>query len=628
MCGIIARIGQREQSVNIVSKLKALEYRGYDSYGVLSIDDDYTAQLVKQVGTIQEDDISKSHNSVIQLAHTRWATNGEVTQENAHPHYSQNKQFYVITNGIIENITQIIEEELQYYSLYSQTDTEIIVALAQKFKDKDKSLSLVELSKIINSKLRGDFSYVLVSGFEMVVYKNSNPIIIGKALDSENIVEQYYICSDITTIQKYCSNFYILEDEELWNFTYNGDENISNNEKVLVRIHNHNNTFEEESIIWKNYNDENTNLNSSNNSVLSQLRNYEYANNYFIENSNSEYDMLKEIYEQVNVTKLITQYNLEMFKSIVQKLQSTTKPIFLLAAGTSYHAALMMHNILLKYNILTTPIIASESGEYIDLMRNSIVVVFSQSGETADCIHTLRQIKQLKNELELISIVNTQYSTLDRMAKYSIYLNCGEEKAVASTKAFMHQWCSIICIEEFLKNVDVEEERIFATIFKISNHIKNFITRNIDNINHQSTLIKNNEHIFCIGKGIFYPLALECALKLKEITYSNVSGFAAGELKHGSLALIENNTPVIVLGENSLTSAYECESRGAKLLFSHQFTTPAQKKGEDKSCEVFEEYKESIESILYLQLLSYFTAIQKSNNPDRPRNLAKSVTVR
>lgn len=573
MCGIIGRISLDSSPQKTLLGLKELEYRGYDSYGIL-----VGNVLDKDVGEIKiaKIEVLNKIKSQIELGHTRWATHGRVVKENAHPHFDQTNKFFVVMNGIVENYNKVKKELNDLgYAFNSQTDTEVIPQLFLHYFDGNLRRTL----KKVLLKLKGDFSFLLKYDNIILGYKNINPIIIGK---SEN---EIFVSSDSNLVQKNSENYYTLDDGEFFISTL--DENLV--------------TFE---MFDKNFN----------------KKNIEFKKSAYSENDDikeTDYFMQKEILEQKDVKKLLTQNNLVAIENLIKICK--TKKVFLVGAGTSYNAANFMHYILLKNNIFSNLILASELSNYINLIEDSLIVVFSQSGETADLIYPL---KSLKINNQIITITNTPNSTLDRFSENSIYLNCGREVSVASTKAFVFQ-VYVSFVLDYLINFDLEKLKSMTLLYE--NFFEIFIESSHNIILDICSNFSNSNSVFFIGRNQYFPFAVEGALKLKEISYIHAEGFAGGELKHGSLALIEKNTLSIVLGTDSevLSNAQEIKTRGGILVgISNQEN------------EIFDyhikipKFFEEIFSTIVVQKLALEMTLQKGYNPDKPRNLAKSVTVK
>jgi glucosamine--fructose-6-phosphate aminotransferase (isomerizing) len=574
MCGIIARISTNSKENHCtLHGLKELEYRGYDSYGIVFWNQKTNSYVLKKdIGCISEKDLENysKFESNIEVAHTRWATHGGVSKINAHPHVDTNNRFFVVMNGIIENYDTIIQRE--QLKCKTETDTEVLPLLFAKYYCGDLLKTAEKILKI----LKGEFSFVVLHKNSVVVYKNMNPILIGFNDDS------IFVSSDFNSIQKYSTSYMVPEDFSLSLIT------LTN--KVSFTYYQH-----------------------------GKRSTYKKFKRKLIEESvekPTKYYMEKEILEQKNLSNFLTSKNISHLEYLSKQI--TKKQVFLLGAGSSYHAALYLHYRLLEKNIFSTVILASELHNYIPLLSNSLLVVFSQSGETADLIHPL---KQLQKTNEIFAVVNTPNSTLDRFASHSVYLHCGKEIAVASTKAFLFQIFVGMCVLEILENKKISKKKVqlFQEVFDTC------LSENLPLIKKIAQHLHNTSDIYYIGRNKHVPLALEGALKLKEISYIHAEGFAGGELKHGSLALITQNVPVVSIGNESeiISNAIETKTRGGVIIgvSSKYFQVY------DYWLKVPEIYSDLFTTIV-LQLLAFEITILKGYNPDKPRNLAKSVTVK
>ncbi len=566
MCGIIGRVGFTTSPEKYLRSLKELEYRGYDSFGVLLWNKN-EEKIVKDVGCLEDEEIKRLKDDKITgiIGHTRWATHGKVCKVNAHPHSS--KSFSIVMNGIVENSLEIRDFLFKKgFVLESQTDTEVIPFMYEYAK----SIGFTNLraaKDFVHSKLKGEFSYLLKTSDSLLFYKNANPLLVGFS------EKEVLFCSDSHTLQNISSKYMVLEDKA-WG--------VVNSFGEVSFFDSQNKKFDPDlkSSVCEKFNDENITC--------------------FME---------KEIIEQIHISDLFTKHNLEVLSVLSNLIKD--KNIILTGAGTSYHAALMTHYFLLEKGIMSQTILASELNNYISLLKHSVIISFSQSGETADLISPL---KELSLENKIVSIVNVKDSTLDRMSDYSVYLNCSREVSVASTKAFFFS-----VISGFLLAGNSFDSDLFVENFH------KIIEKNQKNILRASKRIISNNSCFYLGRNRYYPLALEGALKLKEISYIHAEGFAGGELKHGSLALIEEGISAIVLGSDSetLSNAQEIKSRGGFIIGISE-----------KDSEIYDIFFEVLEDesfgfmIVILQLLALHTALILDLNPDRPRNLAKSVTVK
>mgnify|MGYP001235219182 CR=1 FL=1 len=582
MCGIIARISKDLSPIKTLKGLKFLEYRGYDSYGVLLHklgSDEVVSKNISELSEFELDRLSKFESNV-EIGHTRWATHGGVTKENAHPHWSCDKKFYVVMNGIIENYLDI-KSDLKNCGVEfnSETDTEVLPHLFSKyFKDTGNvENDLLLTSKRVFEDLKGEFSFVVKYENCILAYKNINPIAIGVCDD------ELFLCSDSGLVQNNSDKFYVLNDGE-----------------VLVSSISENNISSHFYCDFKEFSPE------FKESVKSECDD---------ENSFPTY-MEKEIYDQKNLRSIITSENLSSIKYLKNALRNGRK-LVLTAAGTSYHAAYVMHYELLKHGIMSSIILASELQNYTKVISDSIIVVLSQSGETADLIYPLRE---LRDSNEIFTITNTANSTLARFANRIILLNCGREVSVASTKAFSAQ-----VFVSHLLNYELCGKEINDDLTFYENEFDRFIGNCLNILDDVCEKFYSAPDCFFIGRNEFHPFALEGSLKLKEVSYIHAEGFAGGELKHGTLALITDGVPVVVLGncDEIVSNAIEIKTRGGVLIGVSSV--------ENEVYDYFVKVPEVFEDIfgtIVLQLLALKMAERLGLNPDKPRNLAKSVTVK
>ena len=582
MCGIIGRVSVSEDCTRTLESLKLLEYRGYDSFGVLLYNKDRGEYVLERdVGEIDKKrfDSLKNLKSHIEIGHTRWATHGRVSKENAHPHFDFNRDFFVVMNGIVENFSEVKKKLVDKgYEFSSQTDTEVVVQLFSYYfvfgEDMEKSL-LDALRKVIYD-LEGEFSFLIKYRDYVLGYKNVNPLIVGRC-EGEVVVS-----SDLRVVESGCDFYHVLDDCE--SFLCYNDEN-----EVNLKFFDKN---------FKLYEKE------------SMKSNYVHEEDF----KDTNYFMEKEIFEQKDINRLYTKENFDNLRYLYGCLGS--RRVVLTGAGTSYHAALYMKYVLLEMGIYSDVVLACELQNYVKCMEGCQVVLFSQSGETADLIQPLRKIK----DCEIFSITNTKNSTLDRMASKSCYLNCGREIGVASTKAFVFQMFVAKILQSFYYDYDIERK---SEVFRKS--FDSFVSKNRGIVKDLCDLFYGVSSIFYLGRGIYYPIALEGALKLKELSYIHAEGFAGGELKHGSLALIEDNVPVVALGSSSeiISNAMEVKTRGGVVIgISKNYSEVY-----DYFLEV-PEYFEDVFATILMQVLAFEMAVALGYNPDKPRNLAKSVTVK
>ena len=612
MCGIIGYIGHKKASPILINGLLRLEYRGYDSAGISTVEPDGLS-IMKDKGRVKNlynlkgiDDLK----GTIGIAHTRWATHGKPSQENSHPHLDNSKSFAVVHNGIIENYNDLRKFLTDKgYTFYSQTDTEVIPNLIHYYytsDTKNDDLKVLHAVQKACIDLKGSFALQIISKFmpdNMIVIRKDSPLVIGKG-DGEN-----YISSDIPAILSFTKDFYLLNDYEF---------------AVLSR---------------DNIDFYDINLNK----IVKPVKSIDWDATSADKNGYEDY-MLKEIYEQPNAVRETIGARLPENEkcnfeglNITKEILSNINKIYIVACGTAMHAGLSGKSAIEKLcRIPVTVDIASEF-RYRDPIvdKNTLCIYISQSGETADTIAALKLAKS-KGALTL-AISNVIGSSITREADYCIYTHAGPEIAVASTKAYTSQvvLLNILAIyfaeilettsELQLKNI---KDEILALPSKIENALKS--SERIENF---AKLIYQEKDVFFLGRGVDYTTSLEGSLKLKEISYIHSEAYAAGELKHGPIALIENGITVVSiitdknLIEKTISNVQEVITRGAKTLVitnqelpTHNFDTIITVP--DTNCLL-----SPILAIIPLQLLSYYISKEKGLDVDKPRNLAKSVTV-
>lgn len=602
MCGIVGIIGKSARDV-VLNGLKKLEYRGYDSAGIYLNDLNGHEYLTKAVGRIKnlEDKLSDNEQGLVGIGHTRWATHGKPSIANSHPHYSSDKRFYLVHNGVIENYAELKEKYLSDVSFNSDTDTEVVVQLIAKIA-KEKCLSgflaFKEALKLIN----GSYAFLLVDDKEpdhIFIAKNKSPMMLGIG-DGFNI-----IASDAISVLDQTKLFIDLQDGDVADVTASAIniEDIAGNhierKPYLVNI----------------------DPNSASKGTY-------------------EFYMLKEIDEQPSVMRRLSKEyfnddaDVKVDANIVQSVAQSDR-IYILAAGTSYHAGLVGKNIIEKYTDIPVEVgIASEFGYHFPkLSKKPFFIFLSQSGETADSRVVLKQVNQLG--LPSLTITNVAGSTLSREATYTMLLKAGPEIAVASTKAYTAQVAvqAILAkaVGEYLKiaaAIDFDLKRQLALVAEGMQEI-------VDGKEKINSLAKKylatTRNAFYIGRGVDYAVALEGALKLKEVSYIQTEGFAAAELKHGTIALIENGVPVVTLINDPATAdltrgnIQEVESRGANVItiVAKKFA----KATDDIILPDVDYYLSPLVTVVPAQLLAYYASKNKGLDVDKPRNLAKSVTV-
>ncbi|MDR0915287.1 MAG: glutamine--fructose-6-phosphate transaminase (isomerizing) [Endomicrobium sp.] len=606
MCGIFGYIGKRKALSIIFKGLKKLEYRGYDSAGIAVLLD-HKIHIKKSVGNIDAlaDKFNNTKdNSIISKAtlgigHTRWATHGNVTVNNAHPHVDYKKNFSIVHNGAIDNYNELKHDMQQNeYKFYSQTDSEVIVNLINQYYNGDFFYSVQQTLLHING------SYAIG-----VLCKQDNNKIICARKDSPLIIgignEENFLASDISALLPYTNKMIFLE---------NGDiAELYVNNVILKKLNGQQKTL--------NICDISNNINN----ISSNKKKYKHF-------------MLKEIYEQQYTIKQTYEKLLDTHDSILQ-ICYNIKKIYILACGTAYYAGLVSKFWFEQFtNIPTEVNIASEfiySNAIIN--QNTLIIVISQSGETADTLSALRFIKRKK--CTSIAVCNTFKSNISLEATYVMYTYCGLEIGVASTKAFTGQ---LIALFIFALNLglrrkqltDIQHKEYLKELLQIADKVK-IILGNTINIKKIARIFARKKSVLYLGRYINYPIALEGALKLKEIAYIHAEGCATGEIKHGTLALIDRTIPVIVIATNGITykktllNIEEIKARNGFVIALQNETNNVLIKRIGFTIYVPEtiELLSPILNVVPLQLIAYYTATFLKHNVDQPRNLAKSVTV-
>ena len=614
MCGVVAVIGKQNASELVIEGLKKLEYRGYDSAGIASVSNE-TLNIIKSEGKLinlinKLSDITDSNLksvTAIAMGHTRWATHGNVSVENAHPLTSENK-VAVIHNGIIENY-QLIKNKLmsEGYSFKSQTDTEVLPHLFTKYIKLGNNL--LQAGRLVLKDIKGAFAFVAISldfPGELFVSRNSSPIAIGLG-DKSN-----FVGSDAHSIDHLTQKVIYLED---------GDHALISLKDVQIF----------------NMNDEEVDRKIIN--IKAEIG--------LITKGGYRHFMEKEIFEQPSVIpQTISTFikNNSEIKIDLNKLGFKNKNTLLIsAAGTSYYAAMVG-----KYwieQLADLPVMIDLASEYRyrkpSVFGQSAMLVISQSGESLDTLMALRHGKELG--LNTSAIVNVEGSTIDREVDYTLYTRVGAEIGVASTKSFTSQLVILFLIAVALgkkfNNITTKQiQKICLNILALPSAIAQML--NMENeIKLVAQNIKNAKSIIFLGRGLLYPLALEGALKLKEVSYIHAEGFAAGEMKHGPIALIEDQVPVIMFlvsdgnEDKAISNLQEAYSRGAKIILIADKNCIQKAFFAHHKIEIpnFEpEFKSLLSPFLMAipaQLLAYHVANERGTDVDQPRNLAKSVTV-
>lgn len=605
MCGIVGYIGKGDAKSVVLQGLEKLEYRGYDSAGIAIVKDSKII-VEKKKGKLKN---LESHlegmdlNSHIGIGHTRWATHGEPSDKNSHPHYSEDMSIAVVHNGIIENYSSLKNDLIQKgYHFNSDTDTEVVAHLIHSLYKGDLFNAVTEAIKL----LRGSYALgILHKDFpdQIICARKDSPLVIGIG-ENENI-----IASDVPALLKYTKNVYFLEDGDIARLTANS---IDIFDKTLTPVER-----EVKVIEWD----------------------YEQATK-----GGFPHFMIKEIFEQpksieetlnrrvqngvINFSDVLSEDEIEKFDMI-----------HIVACGTAYHAGLQGQYALREISKVNSLVEIASEYRYMNpfVNENTLAIFVSQSGETLDTLAALKEAKA--RGAKTLAITNVVGSTISREAHSTIYTMAGPEIAVASTKAYTTQVTIFQLLALYLaeKKGIISKEKVdefIHSLYSIPEKIK-ISLENTAVIKTVANFMKDKHNGFYIGRGVDYATALEGSLKMKEITYIHTEAFPAGELKHGSIALIEPGTPVVVIAmqsnllEKTISNIKELKARGAHVI------TVARKSCKE-AIDVSDEFigVEDIEdvfsvllAIIPLQLLSYFTSVDKGIDVDKPRNLAKSVTV-
>src|SRR5574344_1059260 len=604
MCGIVGYIGKYDTTKILLDGLKELEYRGYDSAGIAVLHGN-EIDVFKAVGKLVnlEEKVNQNNKDRYNLGigHTRWATHGKPTEDNAHPHTSQTGRFVLVHNGVIENYLEMKNDFLEGHSFKGQTDTEIAVHLIGQFVK--EGLSTLEAFKKALKIIQGSYAFALIDAMDadtIYVAKNKSPLLIGLG-DDYNMV-----CSDAMAMIRETSEYMEIHDKEL----------------VVVK---------KDSVEVMDY-DGNT---IERGSYTAELDLSDIGKGTY------PYYMLKEIDEQPTVMrKLISAYTNEAGQvtvdaDIIKAVQEADR-IYILAAGTSYHAGFASKDFLEK--LTDTPVelgISSEWGYNMPLLsKKPLFVMISQSGETADS----RQVLVKANEMGIpsLTVTNVRGSTLSREATYTMLLHAGPEIAVASTKAYTAQIAALAFLAKAVGEANGKKEALeFDLVHELSivaQSIEATLSEK-DSISEKvEALLKDTRNAFYIGRGNDYYVAMEASLKLKEISYIQCEGFAAGELKHGTISLIEDGTPVLGLISSSEAVAshtrgniQEVSARGANVLTIVE--EGLSKPGDDIVVNLVHPFLSAIAMVVPTQLIAYYATLQRGLDVDKPRNLAKSVTV-
>ncbi len=587
MCGIIGYIGKKSLEEVLIEGLKNLEYRGYDSSGI-ALQNFNDVQIIKSTGKIKELEKKLQEinliNSNIGIAHTRWATHGNPNIENAHPHQVGN--ITLVHNGIIENANELRQKlTKEGVKFKSQTDTEVLCALINFYYKNDISSAIKKALK----EVKGSYALAILVKKDESIYaiKKDSPLIVG--IDKDG----YFIASDISAIIKYTNKYIVLEENELVKLSQN-DYVITKNNKIIKK------------------------------SIQSTEIDFES-----ITKSNYKHYMLKEIMEEeILLEKTFNIYNDKDSLIDISKYEE----IHIIGCGSAMYAGMVGKTLLEEKSNIRCYVECASEYRYKKIFydRKTLVILISQSGETADTIAAMRKAKE--NKIDTLAIVNVKTSTIARESDYKIFIEAGKEIAVATTKAYLLQVTIFSLLAYFssinkhiLKEINLKEEEK-----NILRHLKNILEQR-KKYYEIAKKIFQEEDIYFIGRGIDYSLCLEGSLKLKEISYIHSEAYQAGELKHGTIALINKNTPIIAIisdqniADKTLSNIEEVKSRGANVIIIS--TKKISNYENNIVVPKISDFFQPILIIPILQLIAYEVANLRNCDIDKPKNLAKSVTV-
>ncbi|MFC2101945.1 glutamine--fructose-6-phosphate transaminase (isomerizing) [Bacteroidota bacterium] len=611
MCGIVAYIGPKEAYPILIKGLRRLEYRGYDSAGLCLLNSDLKVFKCQGKVSVLEEHVKDSDvTGNVGMAHTRWATHGEPNQVNAHPHFSQNKSLAIIHNGIIENYAVLRSELINRgYSFSSDTDTEVLIHLIEDIKDHEK-VSLEEAVRIALNQVIGAYAIVVISKTspdKIIAARKGSPLVVGIGK------EEFFVASDATPIIEYTDNVVFLNDEEI--------AVIRRNEKLRI-------------------------ITIRNKEKTPYIQKLELSLSA-IEKGGFEHFMLKEIFEQPRSIYDSMRGRLHLDQGLVtlggisdyeQKLLNA-KRIIITACGTSWHAGMVGEYLIEDLARIPVEVEYSSEFRYRNpvITEEDVVIAISQSGETAD---TLAAIELAKGKgATVLGICNVVGSSIARATDSGVYTHAGPEIGVASTKAFTAQVAVLTLFALLLAQKKgtlptSRFQRLLAELHTIPDKIEQTLKLN-DQVKEIAKIYQHAPNALYLGRGYNFPVALEGALKLKEISYIHAEGYPAAEMKHGPIALIDDQMPVFVLAtrrgtyEKVISNIQEVKARKGKIIAIISEGDETVKNLADHSIEIPEtdEIFVPLIATIPLQLLSYHIAVMRNCNVDQPRNLAKSVTV-
>ncbi|MGB2885792.1 MAG: glutamine--fructose-6-phosphate transaminase (isomerizing) [Dehalococcoidia bacterium] len=593
MCGIVGYVGEREAQPVLINCLKRLEYRGYDSCGIALLGGH--TEVYKDAGRIEElEKILQSNESRTGIGHTRWATHGKPSEVNAHPHTDCSGKIAVVHNGVIENFLHLKEQLTnEGHTFRSETDTEVIPHLIEKYYQGNLEQAVTRAL----GDIAGTYAFIAIHADckELVVARKDSPLIVGIG-DKE-----YFVASDAPAVLDYTDRVVYLEDGDIVVITKN-DIKITSNGKQVART--------EDRVPWS----------------IEEAQKAGY-----------DHFMLKEIHEQPRVIRntyagyistIEPEINLEIKRDV------DFDNILILACGTSYHAALVGKHVIQRLTHIPVNVdIASEFNYSDTVVGKTLVIIITQSGETADSIKSLKKAKELS--CHTLVITNVVGSSATRIADDVLYIKAGPEISVAATKSFIAQLIMLYLFALARASVDVRSRgSLIAELRQLPNKVHEILDREGE-IAERGKYLAQYENVFFIARGINFPIALEGALKVKEIAYIHAEGYPAGELKHGPFALLTPDTPVVAITTRDNT--YETLLANIKEIKARESPVIAVAEEGDEEIEKYVDFVIRVPRVdpifspvvntVALHLLAYYTAKERGCSIDMPRNLAKSVTV-
>lgn len=598
MCGIVGYFGNKNGAEIVVDGLKRLEYRGYDSWGLAARKD---SKLIshKQVGKIGGFELKRDlpeFAGEICIGHTRWATHGGVTEKNSHPHFSCDKKIAVVHNGIVENYQELRSElEKKGHKFISQTDTEVIAHLIEEIMKKEKDAP--KAVRVALKKLEGSYGLGIVFEDEniMIGARKGSPLVLG--VGNSPAGREFILGSDVPAFLKYTNKVVFLEEFEMVII----DPKIKSGFRIV-------------------------NVNSGT-EIKPKIVTITWSSAE-AEKGGHPHFMIKEMLEQPQViekTISTDKKDLEKAAAMIEK----AKHVYVVACGTALHAGMYGSYLLAKVNkIMVQPISAGELPHFAPLFKKGdLVICVSQSGETADVLEAVKSAHVAG--AKVLALVNVMGSSLMRAADFSLLTKAGPEICVLSTKAYVSQMAMFAMISGALSGKITQARK--ALLAAKEDIVSILSKKSLKLIEKAAKKLAKADNVYALGRGINYPNALESCLKIKEVSYIHAEGFAGGDLKHGPIALIEKNVPVLIFASDDeseaeiISNAMEVKARGAEVIGINYRTN-----------QVFDQYfpvKKNgfftpIASIVYPQIMAYYIALEKKLDPDKPRNLAKSVTVK